>query len=148
MIRRGQDRYRDGAAYDLGFDLGAEFITTSIRIGFESPSHPPEIRSLDLVTGEQAVLKRMVIPSGHDPQDYVVERITLPADDGTAIPVTLLSHRGAPRDGAKGVLLYAMGPMAFRSKPVSSPLSCRWSIAASPMPWRMCAAAWSAARHA
>ena len=42
-------------------------------------------------TRERVLRKTQVVPSGHDPADYVVERIDAPASDGALIPVTMVS---------------------------------------------------------
>ena len=49
------------------------------------------------------------VPSGHDPADYVVERLNAPAADGKLVPVTVLRRRTTPVDGSAPLLLYGYG---------------------------------------
>ncbi len=97
------------AAYDLGMSAGYEYDTTKIRFDYASPSTPDQVYDYDLETREKTLRKTREVPSGHDSNDYVVERILAPAHDGQAIPVTLLRHRDTPVDGSAPLLLYGYG---------------------------------------
>ena len=115
----------DEEAYSLGMDGGYEFAVDRLRFSYESPSTPEETYDYDMATRERTLRKRQEIPSGHDPEDYVVRRIMAPAHDGEMIPVTLLYHRDTPVDGSAPLLLYGYGsygitiPAAFRVTPLS-----------------------------
>ncbi len=103
-------------AYDVSFDLGAEFDTTIIRYRYESPSRPPEVFDLDLATGARMLIRRVEIPSGHDPERYRVERIEAPSHDGALVPVTLLMLKDTPRDGTAPLYLYGYGSYGFSTE--------------------------------
>ena len=75
---------------------------------------------------ERLLVKRQTIPSGHDPNDYVVRRIHASAADGEAIPVTLLYRRDLKLDGSAPCLLYGYG--AYGSPVLSNFLSHRLSL--------------------
>ena len=115
----------DEEAYSLGMDGGYEFAVDRLRFSYESPSTPEETYDYDMATRERTLLKRQEIPSGHNPDDYVVRRIMAPAHDGEMIPVTLLYHRDTPLDGSAPLVLYGYGsygitiPAAFRVTPLS-----------------------------
>ena len=49
--------------------------TTMIRVGWESMATPGRVYEYDIVTKEKKLVKETEIPSGHDPNKYVVERI-------------------------------------------------------------------------
>ena len=49
--------------------------TTKIRVHWESMATPGKIYEYDIVTKEKQLVKETEIPSGHDPDKYVVERI-------------------------------------------------------------------------
>ena len=50
-----------------------------------------------------------IVPSGHDPDAYVVRRLFAEAADGETIPVTVLHRRDLALDGSAPCLLYAYG---------------------------------------
>ena len=51
---------------------------------------PGKIYEYDIVTKEKNLVKEVEIPSGHDPDKYVVERIKAKSHDGRMIPISLL----------------------------------------------------------
>ena len=53
--------------------------------------------------------KELEIPSGHDPNKYVVERIKAKSHDGRMIPISLLRLKNKKQDGKSKILLYAYG---------------------------------------
>lgn len=87
------------------------------RLSFSSPRHPAEIWQLDLDSGEKHLLQRQVIPCGHRPDDYVVERIWIDAEDGARVPLTALRHRDTK--GPAPVVLYGYGAYGLSLEPVS-----------------------------
>ena len=52
----------------------------------------------------------------YDADDYVVGRLDAAAPDGSAVPVTTLSRRGAPRDGSAPLLLHGYGAYGFSTE--------------------------------
>ena len=115
----------DEPAYDLSTSTGYEYDTNMIRFEYASPSTPDEEYDYNLVTRERTLRKTREIPSGHNPADYVVERIMAPARDGETVPVTILRHKDTPVDGSAPLLLYGYGSYGstitprFRSTPLA-----------------------------
>ncbi len=99
----------DEAAFDLGLDGGYEYDVPVLRFDYASPTTPDQVYDYNLDTRERVLRKTREIPSGHDPADYVVERIMAPSWDGVEVPVTLLRHKDTPVDGTAPVLLYGYG---------------------------------------
>ena len=99
----------DEEAYSLGMSAGYEFDTTSFRFSYASPTTPERTYDFDLISGNRTLLKEQVVPSGHDPADYVTRRVFATAPDGETVPVTLLYHRMTPIDGTAPGLLYGYG---------------------------------------
>ncbi|WP_369426083.1 S9 family peptidase [Hyphomonas sediminis] len=99
----------DEAAYDLGLDNGYDYKTPVLRFDYASPSTPDQVYDYNLVTREKTLRKTREVPSGHNPADYVVERIMVPSWDGVEVPVTLLRHKDTPVDGTAPLLLYGYG---------------------------------------
>ena len=99
----------DEPAYSLSLAGASEFDTTVMRYGYNSPSTPTSTYDYDLATRQRTLRKVQEVPSGHDPADYVVERLNAPAADGELVPVTVLRRKSTPIDGSAPVLLYGYG---------------------------------------
>jgi oligopeptidase B len=99
----------DEAAYNLGLSPGYEFETSNLRFSYESPSTPEQTFDFDMESRERVLRKTQEVPSGHDPELYVVERIFITADDGAEVPVTVLRLKATPVDGSASLLLYGYG---------------------------------------
>lgn len=99
----------DEPAYSLETDFGPRYDTEVIRFGYSSGSTPDETYDYNLVTRERVLRDRQKVPSGHDPKDYVVERVMAPARDGELIPVSILRHKDTPVDGSAPLSLNAYG---------------------------------------
>ena len=97
------------AAFDLGLDAGYQYDVPVLRFDYASPTTPDQVIDYNLDTRERVLRKTREIPSGHNPADYVVERIMAPSWDGAEVPVTLLRHKNTPVDGTAPVLLYGYG---------------------------------------
>jgi oligopeptidase B len=63
---------------------------------------------VDLASGGWRLRKRQEVP-GYDAAGYRTQRITAPAPDGTAIPVTIAYRADLPLDGTAPCLLYGYG---------------------------------------
>ncbi len=103
----------DEPAYSLSLAGASEFDTTVMRYGYNSPSTPTSTYDYDLKTRERVLRKVQEVPSGHDPADYVVERLNAPAADGELVPVTVLRRKSTPVDGSAPLLLYGYGSYGY-----------------------------------
>ncbi len=83
--------------------------TTKIRISWDSLATPGKIYEYDIVSKEKKLVKEQKVPSGHNPDDYLVERIKATAHDGRQIPITLVRRKDTKLDGKSKLLLYAYG---------------------------------------
>ena len=70
---------------------------------------PAAVYDYDLNTRQRILRKQQEIPSGYDAARYETRRITAPARDGAAVPVSLLMRRDTPRDGSAPLYLYGYG---------------------------------------
>ncbi|WP_179663358.1 prolyl oligopeptidase family serine peptidase [Nocardioides panaciterrulae] len=70
--------------------------------------HPAACRAWELGTGALETVWRQEAP-GYDPEQYVTERRTFPAPDGTGVPALVMRHRDTPLDGTAPALLYGYG---------------------------------------
>ncbi|MCX8998503.1 S9 family peptidase [Rhizobiaceae bacterium BDR2-2] len=99
----------DEQAYSLGLSGAAEYDTDVIRFSYSSMTTPSQLYDYDMATRERTLLKTQEVPSGHDPEDYVTERVFAPAQDGELVPVSLLYRKGTALDGSAPCLLYGYG---------------------------------------
>ncbi len=106
----------DEPAYALSLQGSSEFETNWVRYAYNSPSTPTSTYDYDQASRRRELRKVQEVPSGHDPADYVVERLNAPAADGELVPVTVLRRKSTPVDGSAPLLLYGYGsygiPMA------------------------------------
>ena len=62
---------------------------------------PGKIYEYDIITKEKKLVKETEIPSGHDPEKYVVERIKAKSHDGRMIPISIVRLKNAKRNWLK-----------------------------------------------
>lgn len=114
----------DDPAYSLGLSGSYEFDTPILRFTYSSPRTPMETYDYHMHSRSRQLKKQQFVPSGHDKNDYNVQKINVPARDGEQIPVTLLSLKNSSNT-AKPVLLYGYGaygmsiPAAFSTSRLS-----------------------------
>ena len=95
--------------YALGISPGYEYDTTTLRFTYSSMTTPAQVFDYDMEKRERTLRKTQVIPSGHDPANYVTRRVMAPARDGETVPATLLYRKETKLDGSAPLLLYGYG---------------------------------------
>tara|TARA_Y100000590_G_scaffold181089_1_gene206406 strand:- start:291 stop:2372 length:2082 start_codon:yes stop_codon:yes gene_type:complete len=83
--------------------------TNKLYVSFESPNVPGKSYIYDVLTKEKKLVKEEIVPSGHKPEDYIVERLNCNSHDKREIPLTITRHKKTKLDGTANVLLYAYG---------------------------------------
>ena len=83
--------------------------TSKIRVSWESMATPGRVYEYDVLTKEKTLVKEVEIPSGHNPDNYVVERIKAKSHDGRMIPISLVRLKSSKQDSSSKILLYAYG---------------------------------------
>jgi len=96
-------------AYAIALEPSPEFDSSVLRLIYCSPTTPDTWIDVDLDSGDRRELKKLDVPSGHDPHDYQCDRIWVKAIDGAQIPVTLLYHARTMLDGTAPCVLYGYG---------------------------------------
>lgn len=115
----------DEPAYDLSIVHGMPHDGAVVRFSYSSPKTPPSVFDYDLESRTRTLRKRTEVPSGHNPDDYVVERLIAPAADGEEVPVTVLYNKTTPRDDTAPLWLYGYGsyglsmPASFQTNRLS-----------------------------
>ena len=83
--------------------------TDYVYISYSSPKTQSKVYSFNLSTKEKKLVKVQEIPSGHNPDDYIVERLECPSHDGRMVPMTIIRHKNTKIDGSSNLLLYGYG---------------------------------------
>ena len=83
--------------------------TDEIYLGYSSPKTPSRVYSYNLSDKSKKLVKEQEIPSGHNSEDYIVERIEYESHDGRMVPLTITRHKKTKIDGTANVLLYGYG---------------------------------------
>ena len=125
--RTGAARYVpfDEPVYEAGPGPNLEWDALALRFDYESPVTPPSVYDYDMANGAKVLLKQREIPGGFDPSRYDCERRSIPAPDGTPIPVSLVFRREPPVKRPAPVLLTGYGayripfPVTFSSNRIS-----------------------------
>lgn len=105
-------------AYSLALDAGLEFDTPLMRFLYSSLTTPPQVYDYDMDTGERELRKQQEIPSGHNPAEYISERIYASAHDGERVPISLLYRADMPPGQDTPLLLNGYGAYGI-SQPAS-----------------------------
>jgi len=83
--------------------------TDEVYIGYSSPKTPPRVYSYNLLDKTKKLVKEQEIPSGHNSEDYIVERFEFESHDGRLVPLTITRHKKTKLDGSANLLLYGYG---------------------------------------
>ena len=83
--------------------------TDLIYLSYSSPKTQSRTYLYNLKSKERKLVKEQEIPSGHNPEDYIVERLECNSHDGRKVPITLTRHKKTKVDGTANVLLYGYG---------------------------------------
>ena len=91
--------------------------TDEIYISYSSPKTQSRVYSYNLSTKEKKLVKEQEIPSGHNPDDYIVERVDCKSHDGRLVPLTITRHKNTKLDGSAQLLLYGYGSYGSSMSP-------------------------------
>jgi len=91
--------------------------TDEIYISYSSPKTQSRVYSYNLSTKEKKLVKEQEIPSGHNPDNYIVERVDCKSHDGRQVPLTITRHKNTKMDGSAQLLLYGYGSYGSSMSP-------------------------------
>ncbi|MDB4232141.1 S9 family peptidase [Candidatus Pelagibacter sp.] len=91
--------------------------TDEIYISYSSPKTQSRVYSYNLNTKEKKLVKEQEIPSGHNPDDYIVERVDCKSHDERLVPLTITRHKNTKLDGSAQLLLYGYGSYGSSMNP-------------------------------
>ena len=110
-LKNNAEHYIDfgEAAYAANFNANPEYNTTTLRYSYTSLTTPNSVYDYNLVSKEKKLMKQQEVVGGYDAKEYVTERLTATAKDGTKIPISLVYKKGFEKNGNAPLLLYAYG---------------------------------------
>jgi oligopeptidase B len=112
-------------AYSAHPHINRIFDSTAFRYAYQSLVSPSSVYEYDLRTAKSTLLKELEIPGGFDRSLYASERVHARAEDGTAIPVSIVYRRDTRQPGKNPLYIYGYGsygyslPMGFSSNRLS-----------------------------
>ena len=83
--------------------------TDLVYLSYSSPKTQARTYLYNLKSKEKKLVKEQEIPSGHNPDDYIVERFECASYDGRMVPITITRHKKTKVDGCANLLLYGYG---------------------------------------
>ena len=103
-------KFTDEKVIDPGLGLKQRDRNTDlIHLSYSSPKTQNRVYLFNLKTEEKKLIKEQEIPSGHNPDDYIVERLECASHDGRLVPITIIRHKKTKVDGSANLLLYGYG---------------------------------------
>ena len=107
--------------YTVSLGGNPEYDATTIRYTYTSLNRPSTLYEYAITDGKTTKLKEQEVPSGFNPDDYVVERLWATAPDGVRVPMAVVYKKGIKRDGSAPALLYSYGSYGSSSDVYFSP---------------------------
>jgi len=96
-------------AYTAYISVNAEFNTNILRYGYTSLTTPNSTFDYDLDSKEKTLKKQQEVVGGHNPEDYVSERVWATVRDGVKVPISIVYKKGFKKDGSQPLLQYGYG---------------------------------------
>ena len=91
--------------------------TDEVYLGYSSPKTPSRVYRYNLSNKSKKLVKEQMIPSGHNKDDYIVERVDFKSHDGRLVPLTITRHKKTKIDGSANLLLYGYGSYGSSMSP-------------------------------
>ncbi len=109
--QNGEEHYLDfgEAAYVAYASTNREFNTNQLRFVYSSMTTPTSTFDYNMDTKEKVLKKQTEVVGGHNPEEYVTERVYAKARDGEEIPISLVYKKGFEKNGKSPVVLYGYG---------------------------------------
>jgi len=91
--------------------------TDQLYLSYSSPKTQSRTYLYNLKNKEKKLVKEQEIPSGHNSEDYIVERLECKSHDGRLVPITITRHKKTKIDGSANLLLYGYGSYGSSMSP-------------------------------
>lgn len=96
-------------AYNAYISANAEFNTKTLRFGYTSMTTPNSTFDYNMETREKVLMKQQEVVGGHNPADYITERIWATVRDGVKVPISIVYKKGFEKNGNGPLLQYGYG---------------------------------------
>ena len=111
-------KFTDEKVIDPGISLKQRDKNTDyLHLSYSSPKTQSRVYLYNLKNKEKKLIKEQKIPSGHNPEDYIVERLECKSHDGRIVPITITRHKKTKIDGSANLLLYGYGSYGSSMSP-------------------------------
>jgi oligopeptidase B len=110
----------DEPAYMAFISVNMEFGSNLLRFKYSSLTTPISTYDYDMGTKKKLLLKRQEVVGDFDPANYITERTTATANDGTQVPISLVYKKGLKKDGNNPLVLYGYGSYGYSIDPTFS----------------------------
>jgi oligopeptidase B len=104
-------------AYTAYISTNPEFSTELLRFGYSSMTTPNSTLDYNMTTKEKVLKKQEEVVGGHDPKNYVTERLYATARDGVKVPISVVYRKDFEKNGEKPLLLYGYGSYGITMDP-------------------------------
>ena len=118
--RVGEDLDFEEELHTVSLGDNPESDTVRVLLSYESYLTPRTVLEVDLLTGERSVLRTMPVLGDYDPAAFVQRRLWVTAEDGTSLPVSLVTAATAEPDGAAAGFLTGYGSYEHAHDPYFS----------------------------
>jgi len=103
-------------AYVMSVSDTPDPSATRVRYTYESLTQPSSVYELDVRTRDKVLLKQQPVPT-YDPTLYTSAYVHATAQDGTAIPISVVHRKGIALDGTAPLLVYGYGSYGISMEP-------------------------------
>ncbi|WP_345524109.1 S9 family peptidase [Nocardioides conyzicola] len=97
----------DHEIYTVGSSGNPGFHQPVVRLGYTTMAVPASVYDYDVRSRSLTLLRRAPVLGGYDADDYEEHRLWATAEDGAAVPISIVARKG--RTGPVPTLLYGYG---------------------------------------
>ncbi len=99
--------------YSVDESNNPEFYTDTLRFNYASLVTPRSVFDYNLNTQVRELKKETPVLGGYDRSQYISERLSATAPDGTSVPISIVYKKGLVKNGANPLLLTGYGSYGF-----------------------------------
>jgi oligopeptidase B len=121
-VLEGEPSYvrSDEPAYTAALSMNPQQDSEWLRYVYTSLTTPSTVYDLNMRTGERRLMKRQPVLGEFDSNRYKTERLWAKAEDGTAVPISVVYRVDTPINGSAPLLQYAYGSYGYAMDPAFS----------------------------
>jgi oligopeptidase B len=99
----------DEPAYAAGLGSTPDYNSEVVRFNYTSLTTPNSVYDYNMGTKDKKLMKQQEVVGTFKSNDYITERLTATAKDGTKVPISIVYKKGFEKNGNAPLLLYAYG---------------------------------------